>query len=285
MSEISKKWDLIITPKSGWFDFRINQILKFRDLLYFLIKRDYTTFYKQTILGPIWFFIQPILSTTIYLIIFNKVAGIKTDEMPPILFYMSGIILWNYFSNCLVNTSKTFIVNAALFEKVYFPRIIIPLSIVISGLARFFIQFFLFIAIYTYFLIDGNIYINLSMSNILLVPILILQMGILGFGLGIIIAALTTKYRDLSYLVSFGTQLLMYMSPIVYPISKIPENYLFYFFFNPIAIIISLFRTAFLGENYIEFHIYFISIVVTFLILLIGLIAFNKVEKTFIDII
>ena len=207
---IAEKWDLIITPHRGWFELHLDDIWRYRDLLWIFIKRDFTTFYKQTILGPLWFFIQPLISTIVFSIIFNRIAGISTDELPPVLFYMSGIIAWNYFSNCLTSTSGTFTSNAGLFGKVYFPRIITPLSKVISGLFQLAVQLIMFLGFYTYYLVVGNQQIKPSLQTLLLLPVLIIQMAALGQGMGMIISSLTTKYRDLSYLVTFGTQLLMY---------------------------------------------------------------------------
>ena len=192
-------------------------IWRYRDLLWLFVKRDFTTFYRQTVLGPLWFFLQPLISTVVFTVIFNKIAKISTNEIPPILFYMSGIIAWNYFSTCLITTSGTFRSNAGLFGKVYFPRIIVPLSLCISGLAKFFVQSIMFIGFYIYFLFLGNTNINPSFNIIVFIPVMLFQMLLLGLGLGMFISALTTKYRDLSYLITFGTQLLMYASPIVYP--------------------------------------------------------------------
>ena len=276
-------WDTIIIPKRGWFELHLNDIWQYRDLLWLFIKRDFTTFYKQTILGPIWFFIQPLLSTIVFTIIFNRIAGIPTDGIPPFLFYMSGIIAWNYFSNCLTSTSGTFTANAGLFGKVYFPRIIVPLSKVISGLSRLAIQVVMFLGFYVYFLIIGNQHISFSFQAFLLMPLMIIQMAMLGQGLGMIISSLTTKYRDLSYLVSFGTQLLMYASPIVYPLSVVPDKYKIYIIANPMTPIIEGFRQAFIGKGQLNLNMLFYSICITLIIFFIGLLIFNKVEKTFID--
>jgi len=276
-------WDTIITPNRGWFELHLNDIWEYRDLLWLFVKRDFTTFYKQTILGPIWFFIQPLLSTIVFTIIFNRIAGIPTDGIPPFLFYMSGIIAWNYFSNCLTSTSGTFTANAGLFGKVYFPRIIVPLSKVISGLSRLAIQVVMFLGFYVYFLIIGNQHIRFSFQALLLMPLMIIQIAMLGQGLGMIISSLTTKYRDLSYLVSFGTQLLMYASPIVYPLSVVPDKYKIYIIANPMTPVIEGFRQAFIGKGQLNLNMLFYSICITLIIFFIGLLIFNKVEKTFID--
>jgi len=280
---LGDQWDLVITPYRGWFELHLGEVWRYRDLLLLFVKRDFSTFYKQTILGPMWFFIQPLISTIVFTIIFNRIAQIPTDELPPVLFYMSGIIAWNYFSDCFISTSGTFITNASLFDKVYFPRIIIPLSKVISGLIKFGIQLIMFMFIYFYYYYVGNNEINPSFLTLLLIPIMIIQMALLGQGLGMIISSLTTKYRDLSYLVSFGVQLLMYASPIVYPLSVVPEKYKYIIIANPMTPIIEGFRQAFIGKGQLDFLIFIYSICFTLIIFFIGLLIFNKVEKTFID--
>ena len=276
-------WDTIITPNRGWFELHLNDIWQYRDLLWLFVKRDFTTLYKQTILGPIWFFIQPLLSTIVFTIIFNRIAGIPPDGIPPFLFYMSGIIAWNYFSNCLTSTSGTFTANAGLFGKVYFPRIIVPLSKVISGLSRLAIQVVMFLGFYVYFLIIGNQHIRFSFQAFLLMPLMIIQMAMLGQGLGMIISSLTTKYRDLSHLVSFGVQLLMYASPIVYPLSVVPEKYRIFIIANPMTPVIEGFRQAFIGKGHLDFNMLIYSIIFTLITFILGLLIFNKVEQSFID--
>ena len=251
--------------------------------MWLLIKRDFTVFYKQTILGPLWFFIQPLLSTIVFSIIFNKVAGISTDGTPPNLFYMSGIIAWNYFSGCLSETSNVFNRNAGLFSKVYFPRIVVPLSIVISKLTTFFVQSVLLLILYFYYSANGELNYHFDYTYLVLLPIMILQMAILGLGLGSIISSLTVKYRDLGFLLGFGTQLLMYACPIVYPLSSVPENYKFYIELNPMTPIIIGFRKIFTGEGQLVLDVYLFSIFTSVFIFLIGLIIFSKVEKNFID--
>tara|TARA_B100000519_G_scaffold202801_1_gene222382 strand:- start:1436 stop:2266 length:831 start_codon:yes stop_codon:yes gene_type:complete len=274
---------LIITPNRGWFELNLDEIWRYRDLLWIFVKRDFTTFYKQTILGPLWFFIQPLISTIVFTIIFNRVAGISTDGIPPLLFYMSGIIAWNYFLGCLTSTSGTFTTNAGLFGKVYFPRIIVPLSTVVSGLLRFGVQLIMFLVFYFYHLLIGHHQINPSFQTLIFIPIMIMQMAMLGQGIGMIISSLTTKYRDLSYLLSFGTQLLMYASPIVYPLSVVPEKYKIYILLNPMTPVIEGFRQAFLGRGVLELNMFFYSICFTLVTFIIGLMVFNKIEKNFID--
>ena len=274
---------MVITPDRGWFELHLDEIWQYRDLLWIFVKRDFTTFYRQTILGPLWFFIQPLISTIVYTIIFSRVAGLPTDEIPPFLFYMSGIIAWNYFSGCLTSTSGTFTASAGLFGKVYFPRIIVPLSMVVSGLFRFGVQLIMFLGFYFYYRYMGNQHINPSFQTLLLIPIMIIQMAMLGQGIGMIISSLTTKYRDLNYLVSFGTQLLMYASPIVYPLSVVPENYKSYILANPMTPIIEGFRQAFIGKGLLDMNMFLYSIFFTLVTFILGLLVFNKMEKDFID--
>jgi len=280
---LGDQWDLVITPYRGWFEFHSSEVWRYRDLLWAFVKRDFTTFYKQTILGPLWFFIQPLISTIIFNIIFNRIANIPTGELPPILFYMSGIIAWNYFSGCFISTSCTFTGNTSLFGNVYFPRIILPLSQVISGLVKFGIQLIMFMGFYFYYYYMGNNQINPSFQTLFLIPIMIIQMALLGLGMGMIISSLTTKYKDLSHLVTFGVQLLMYASPIVYPLSIVPEKYKYIIIANPMTPVIEGFRQAFIGQGQLEINIFIYSICFTLVTFFIGLLIFNKVEKSFID--
>ncbi len=278
-----KEWDLIISSKKNWLNFNFGELIDYKDLLWLLIKRDFVTFYKQTILGPLWFFIQPIISTIVFSIIFNKIAKISTDEIPPYVFYLSGIIAWNYFSLCLTSTSDIFSTNSSLFSKIYFPRILIPISQVMSGLTRFFVQLILLIGFIVYFKINGNKVINPSPYLLGLLPIFILQMGLLGQGMGMLISSMTIKYRDLRHLVNFGTQLLMYASPIVYPLSLVPDDYKILIYLNPMTSIIEGFRFAFIGSGELTYDLFIYSFISTFVIFILGLIIFNRVEKNFID--
>tara|TARA_B110000483_G_scaffold235698_1_gene307649 strand:- start:430 stop:1287 length:858 start_codon:yes stop_codon:yes gene_type:complete len=280
--DIVKSPTLIISPDHKWFDFHLKEIWNYRDLLVLFVKRDILTVYKQTILGPLWFLIQPLISTIVFSFIFNKIAKISTDNIPPYLFYMSGLIAWNYFSDCFLTTSRTFTANASIFGKVYFPRIIIPLSKIVSGLVKLFVQlimFFMFYFYYTFLGYEGVFVLNI----IIILPFLILQMGILGLGLGMIISSLTTKYRDLSYLVAFGTQLLMYASPIVYPLSYVPEKYKYFIILNPLTPIIEGFRQGLVGSGQLDSNMLFYSICTTIIIFFFGLLFFNKIEKKFMD--
>jgi len=276
-----KDWDLIISGKKNLISFQLADIWRFRDLLYMLVKRDFVVFYKQTILGPLWFFIQPILTALMYIIVFSRIAKVSTDGMPPILFYLSGTIIWNYFADCLNNTSNTFVTNANLFGKVYFPRIVVPLAKVISGMLKFFIQFGLFLSVYIYYIATGlNIQIT---SAIFFLPIMILLMGMLGLGLGIFFTSLTTKYRDLGFLITFGVQLLMYATPVIYPLSSVPEKYRMIILLNPMTPVLEGFRMAFLGTGTFELVHLAISCAVTLAIFLVGLVVFNYTEKDFMD--
>lgn len=279
--DINNHWDLVVKPNSKWYDLRLIEIFKYKDLLLLFVRRDFISVYKQTVLGPLWFFIQPLITAITFTVIFGNLAKISTDGLPQILFYMCGITLWNYFSDTLIKTSDTFAANASIFGKVYFPRMIVPLSVVLSNLIKFGVQFLLFLGIWIYFLLPGNIiHPNLTL---LLVPFLILLMGIMGLSFGIIISSMTTKYRDLKFLIAFGVQLIMYGSPIVYPLSLVPEKYKWIILANPVTSIIEAFKYAFLGVGefswlYISYSIFF-----TIVLFIIGLIIFHKVEKSFMD--
>jgi lipopolysaccharide transport system permease protein len=274
-------WDLIIRTKSGWFDLHLSDLWRYRDLTMLFVWRDFVAQYKQTILGPLWYLIQPLFSTIVFTIVFGRVAKIPTDGLPPFLFYMAGVTCWNYFAECLTRTSGTFIDNAGLFGKVYFPRLTVPLSIVISNILKFGIQFLFFVGFLAYFMINGaNIRPN---YYIFLMPYLLLLMAGMGLGAGIIISALTTKYRDLQYLVTFGVQLLMYATPIVYPLSVVPEKYKWIALANPMAPIVETFRYAFLGSGSFNGEYLLYSTITTLILLLLGVILFNRVEKTFMD--
>ena len=245
------------------------------------VKRDFVTFYKQTILGPLWYIIQPLVNTIIFTIIFGKFAKIPTDGIPPFLFYMSGTIVWGYFSACLTGTSNTFVSNAQIFGKVYFPRLAVPVSVVITGLFQFAIQFVIFLVFYLYFWLNGSkLEPNLL---ILLLPLIILQMSILSLGFGILISSLVTKYRDLTFAMTFGVQIWMYLTPVVYPLTQVPEHYRIYYALNPMVSIVESFRAMFLGANSLEIEHIIISVITTLLVLFLGIIMFSKIEKNFMD--
>jgi lipopolysaccharide transport system permease protein len=276
-------WDLIIRPKNKWYDIDFRSIWKYRDLLILLVKRDFSATYKQTILGPLWLFIQPVISSFIFAFIFGRLARISTDGNPPVLFYMAGITLWTYFADCLNKTSSTLIANAGVFGKVYFPRLIIPLSILVSNLVKLGIQLMIFLTIWSYYLFFSSRTIYPHWDLIWLVPILILMMAGLGLGFGIIISALTTKYRDLIFLVGFGVQLLMYASSVLLPISSMPDKIKTLMLFNPLTSVIEAFKYVFLGSGSLE--IIWLVYGFGFMILLVAtsIIVFNKVEKSYID--
>lgn len=274
-------WTTEIKPKTGLFDIDLSELWRYRDLVMMFVNRDFVAQYKQTILGPLWFLLQPLFSTIIFTIIFSKVARIPTDNVPPFLFYMAGTVVWGYFSNCFNATSTTFVTNAAIFGKVYFPRLVMPVSTVISRFIMFAIQFVLFLCLYGYFIIKGAPIIpNLW---ILALPLLLFQMAIMGLGFGILISSLTTKYRDLTFLVSFGVQLWMYATPIVYPLSQVPEKYRLYMYLNPMTAVVELFRYSFLGQGTVNTMCISISWIITLLVLGIGIVLFSRVEKTFMD--
>jgi lipopolysaccharide transport system permease protein len=286
MAEIDiddEKWDLVIGPKRGWLDFNLSDIWLYRDLVLHFVKRDFVTFYKQTILGPLWYIIQPLLTTLVFTIIFGKVARIPTDNIPPFIFYLSGTVAWGYFADCLKETSDTFITNSKIFGKVYFPRLTVPLSVVIISLVKFGIQFLLFLGFLVYF-VAGNAPVKPKPNLfILLLPVLLLQMAILGLGTGILISSMTTKYRDVKFLIGFGLQLWMYATPVVYSVSVVPERFRFFYMLNPVASIVETFRYAFLGKGVVNGGYILISWAVTILLLFLGIIIFNRVDKTFMD--
>ncbi|WP_413782531.1 ABC transporter permease [Anaeroselena agilis] len=245
------------------------------------MKRDFVTYYKQTILGPFWFFLQPMFTSGVFTLIFSRIAKIPTDGVPPLLFYLSGTIIWNYFASCLTNTSTTFSANSAIFGKVYFPRLCVPISIVLTNLLSFMIQFLLFILIYLYYYLHGaSIHPGIYL---LLTPVLLLQMAILGMGCGILISALTTKYRDLTFVLGFGIQLWMYATPIVYPLSQVPEAWKSLYLLNPMAAVIETFRYGFIGAGSLDLWQSCLSFGLSVTILAVGILLFNRVEKTFMD--
>jgi lipopolysaccharide transport system permease protein len=279
--EIEGHWDSVIEASSSLFDLRLKEVWRYRDLLFLFVKRDFVTVYKQTILGPLWFFIQPLLTTITFTIIFGNVAQLSTDGAPKVVFYMAGITLWGYFSNCLTTVSGVFNSNAGIFGKVYFPRLIMPLTIIVSNLMKFGVQFLLFILFVLYFYSIGKIQPNVY---ILLTPLVIVIIALLSMGIGLILSSLTTKYKDLNQLISFGVQLLMYATPVIYPTSSIPEKFKTILQLNPLNGLFEYMRFAYLGVG--EF-----SLVVTllyptlfsFVILAIGVVVFNKVQRTFMD--
>lgn len=277
-----ENWSLIIEPQRGLLDLRLGELWRYKDLVMLFVRRDFVSVYKQTILGPLWYLIQPLLTTLTFTVIFGNIANLPTDGLPQFLFYMSGTVIWSYFAACLTKTSETFVQNANLFGKVYFPRLAVPVSILFSNLITFLIQFAMFILFTLYFVLRGTD-IQPNWLWIALSPILVLMMAGLGLGFGIIISSLTTKYRDLRFLVQFGVQLLMYATPVIYPVSSIPEKYQWLILANPMTPIIEAFRYAFLGagETNINYLLYSFGFMV--MVVIIGSVIFNRVEQTFMD--
>ncbi|MEN9394983.1 MAG: hypothetical protein RL362_1204 [Bacteroidota bacterium] len=282
--EANSEWDLVIEPQNSLFELHLKDVWRYRDLLWLLVKRDFVSFYKQTILGPLWFFIQPLFTTVIFTFIFGNLAGLSTDGLPQPLFYMAGITAWNYFADCLTKTSTVFRDNANIFGKVYFPRLIMPLSIVVSNLVRFAVQMLLFFVMIVYYLVINETGAAFQMNMyVLLFPVLVLLMALLGLGLGLIITAMTTKYRDLAFLITFGVQLMMYATTVIYPLSAAPAKYKWIIELNPMTGIIEAFRYGFLGQGVLTMSTLGYSVIVTVFSLIIGVVIFNKTEKTFVD--
>ena len=274
-------WTEEIKSQNTLFSINLREVWHYRDLLLMLVKRDYVTFYKQTILGPIWFFVQPILTTLIYVILFGQVAKLSTDGLPQMAFYLSGVTIWSYFSDVLNKTAIVFQTNASIFGKVYFPRLIMPLSIVISGLMKFLIQFTLFVCVVLYFtFIKESIQPNFW---ILATPFLLFLMAAFALGLGMIFSSMTTKYKDLTMLLSFGVQLFMYVTPVVYTVTSIPSQYKFIVRFNPLTSIFECFRYGYLGAGHFQPLTLVYSAISIFVLLAVGVLIFNKVEKSFMD--
>lgn len=276
-----QQFETVITPKKAWFDLNLKELWRYRDLILLFVRRTFVSQYKQTILGPAWAVIQPLLTTVIFTIIFGNIAGLAPGGVPTFLFYLSGSVAWGYFSGCLTATSNTFTANAAIMGKVYFPRLVMPVTTVISQLISFAIQFAFFLLFFAYYCITGaGVHPN---GFVLLTPLLVLQMACLGLGFGVIVSALTTKYRDLAMLVSFGVQIWMYLTPVTYDICFIPERFLPPYMLNPVTPVITTFRYAFLGTGTFQLTYYLIGWAVTLAVLLLGVVLFNRVEKTFMD--
>jgi lipopolysaccharide transport system permease protein len=279
--ETDSDWTMEISSRSGWFDIDLSELWRYRDLIVLFVRRDFVANYKQSFLGPLWFLLQPLLTTIVFTIVFTYIANISTEGLPPLLFYMSGIIAWTYFANCMTQTSNTFINNTAIFGKVYFPRLVIPVSVSITNFLTFVIQFGLFLIFLVYYYLEGafiqpNIWI-------FLIPLLLIQMAALGLGMGLLISSVTTKYRDLTFALGFGVQLWMYATPVVYPLSQIPLKWQWVFALNPMTAVIETFRYAFLGNGAIQPLFLEVSFIMTILILSLGIILFSRVERTFMD--
>ena len=271
----------VITSKKPLFDLQLKQLWDYKDLLILFIKRDIVIVYKQTVLGPLWYLIQPVLTTLMFTFVFGKLAKISTDGIPHILFYLLGVTIWSYFSECLTKTSNTFISNQGIFGKVYFPRMIIPLSVVISNLGKLSIQLIIFLCVWGYYLSTASI--SPQYQYIFLLPVIIAIMGITSLGFGMLFSSMTTKYRDLTFLLSFAIQLWMYVTPVIYPLSAIPTEYLKIVKLNPIAPLVESMRFGFLGKGLFSFDDLIYSAVFSIVIFIVGLAVFNRVEKNFMD--
>jgi lipopolysaccharide transport system permease protein len=282
LTDEEENWTLVIEPQRGLLDLRLGELWRYRDLVLLFVRRDFVATYKQTILGPLWYLIQPLLTTVTFTFIFGRVAALPTDGLPQFLFYMSGTVVWSYFAACLVKTSETFVQNAHLFGKVYFPRLAVPVSVLFSNLVTFLIQFAMFIGFTIWFALRGTsitphwLWIGLS-------PLLVLIMAGLGLGFGVIVSSLTTRYRDLRFLVQFGVQLMMFAAPVIYPVSSIPEQYRWIIQLNPMTPIIEAFRYAYLGEGTVDLLQLAYSLGFMLAAVFMGSVIFNRVEQTFMD--
>ncbi len=283
---MDEKWDIIITNRRKLFDIDFKEMWRYRDLVFMYVKRDFVTFYKQTILGPIWYFIQPVFTTIMFMFVFGGIAGISTDGVPQAVFYMAGLLCWNYFADCFNRTSNTFSSNKGVFGKVYFPRLVVPLAGVISNLVKFGIQFFLFLCVYLYFVFQGT-HFNIN-ATILLLPVYITMLAAFGLGTGMLVSSLTIKYRDLNFLISFGIGLLMYATPVIYPLSVLKEShpeYLWLLLANPLTSILEAFKYAFTGVGMFSWTYLLYSFVVITVVFIWGLLVFNRVQRNFMDVI
>lgn len=280
MTEPQQQWTETIDSRHSLFDLKLGEVWRYKDLIYMFVKRDFVSGFKQTILGPLWFFINPVFTTIVYLVVFGGIAKLPTDGIPQVLFYLAGITLWNYFSSCLLGTSNVFTGNAAIFGKVYFPRLVMPLTIVISNLMKFGVQFALFLVAWIYYLIQAKIEPNIW---ILATPLLVLLMAAFALGMGMIFSSLTTKYRDLQMLLSFGVSLLMYATPVIYPISALSGIWKKLAMYNPLTGIFECFKYGWLGAGDFSPVMLTISSVIIFALLAVGTVIFNKVEKSFMD--
>lgn len=273
-----------IKPNQSWFSIDWKEIWQYRDLLWIMVWRNFTTVYKQSILGPLWFIIQPLATTVVFTVVFGQIARIGTDGIPPFVFYMSGMVLWNYFAGCINGASGSLIGNAALFQKVYFPRLIVPISILFNQFLYFLVNLFVFVAFYLYYLLFLQTSIQPTLW-ILALPVLVLHSAIVGMGVGLWLSALTVKYRDVSFLLPFLTQLWMFATPIIYPASTVPEKWRSLYFLNPMAPVMEFNRFAFFGVGTLTTEIFLFGIGSGLLILITGLLMFNRTQRTFVDII
>ena len=282
VDQAEEKWDMVIRSKVGWLDLNLRELWRYRDLIGLFVKRDFIAQFKQTILGPLWHLIQPVMTTIVFVVVFTSIAGIPTDGAHPIVFYMSGLTLWTYFSSCLTATASTFISNAGIFGKVYFPRLVTPVAVVLSNLVKFFIQFTLLLAVMVFFHFQGY---SMALSwNVLWLPVLLTCIASMALGTGIIISSLTTKYRDFGVLVGFGVQLLMYATPVVYPLSYLKQSRVLWLLeLNPLSVLIEAYRYVLLGSGTFTVWQLVYSFLASVFILMLGLVLFNRVEKSFMD--
>ena len=276
-----ESWDVVIKPVHGWFNINFKEIVQYWDLILLFVRRDFVVFYKQTILGPLWYIIQPLFNTLVFTLIFGKVAKIPTDGVPPFIFYLSGTVVWAYFASCLNQTGTTFVANAQIFGKVYFPRISVPISIAITAVFQFIIQFMIFLGFFIYFWYVGT---DIKPSiYVFTLPLIVLHMAILSVGMGLIISAATAKYRDLTFAMGFLVQLWMYLTPVVYPLSEVPDKFKIFILINPMTAVVESFRGVFLGVSSLTLQGLLLSIILTILFFIGGIIVFSRVEKTFMD--
>ena len=280
---VTQTWDKVIKSKSKLIDFKLKQVWEYRDLIGLFVKRDFIVYYKQTILGPLWYLLQPIFSTVMYMLIFGTLAGIGTDDIPQILFYFSGTMLWSYFSESLIKSSKTFSENKTIFGKVYFPRLTVPIANSIGLMIKLLIQLIFFIVLYFFYFVKGAGFV--PSCRIIVFPLIIIWLGFFGTGIGMIISSITTKYRDIALTIDFLVQLVMYATPVVYPLSEVPQSLTWLFYANPVSAPIELFRVCFFGVGSVPLKMVIVSIIITIACLFFGLVLFNRNEKSFVDVI
>ena len=281
VNDDNSEWTTIISPRNSLFDLKLDEVWRYRDLMTLFVRRDLVAQYKQTILGPLWYFIQPLLTTLMFTVVFGNIAGISTDGIPPMLFYLAGVTNWNYFAECLNKTATTFKDNQNIFGKVYFPRLVVPMAIVITNLLKYGIQMLLFLGFYFYFMAKGAPVSPNEMA--FLFPLLVIILAGLGLGFGLIFTSMTTKYRDLVFLLTFGVQLAMYATPVIYPLSEIPTDYQWLAALNPMTSVIETFKYGFLGRGTFEWSYLVYSLGFMIVICLAGIAIFNKTEKNFMD--
>ena len=283
MKKMDEKWTFVMKSKTEWFDLHLKEVIQYRDLIWLFVKRNFTTMYKQTILGPMWLILVPLINTIISTFVFGTIAKIPSDGVPYFMFYMCGYMPWSYFSTCVTTTSSTFVSNANVFGKVYFPRLTVPISVVITNLLNFCIQLFMFSLFWIYYYLNG-VKLHFNIFALIIIPVLVIMIALLGIGVGIIISSLTTKYRDLNVVVNFGVSLWMYITPVIYSSSTLGSTKLKNLvMLNPMAPIVESFRALLLGTSDIQWKYLGISVCLTFVVLFLGVVLFSKVEKTFMD--